>query len=59
LSIAGRHPPLTVLALGGVTPERWRALRARGAGAAILGPLAGTDASSDELRASLLPYLLR
>lgn len=38
VAIAAGRP---VLALGGVTPERYHELRERGFGAAILGPLAG------------------
>jgi thiamine monophosphate synthase len=39
LEVARAHPPGRVLALGGVTPERWALLREQGAGAAVLGPL--------------------
>lgn len=53
-----------VLALGGVTPERYRRLRAAGAGAAVLGALSvdtpSVDTPSDdaaELRAALSRYL--
>jgi hypothetical protein len=39
-----------VLALGGVTPERYRRLRAAGAGAAVLGPLAVADPTAPMCR---------
>jgi hypothetical protein len=40
-----------VVALGGVTPERFRVLREHGAGAAILGPLTGdADAVTRSVR---------
>ena len=56
LAVASRHAPLQVLALGGVTPERYRALRAKGAGAAILGPLALPEpALTETLRLYLGP----
>lgn len=47
LAIAGARP---VLALGGVTPERFRVLQAAGAGAAVLGGLSDPDPMSRYLR---------